>query len=346
MNDFERRIRECTGLPLKSDDIEILQVNVGFRCNQRCAHCHLEASSEKKEMMEWDTMKLILDTAREVKPKLVDITGGAPELNPFLRTFIEALKRNDHNIQVRSNLTVLEHPGMEELMDFFRDTEVKLVASLPCHTKEGVDAVRGDGVFEASIRVLKLLNNIGYGTNQRLQLDLVYNPGGAFLPPEQSSLETKYHEELSSNFGIIFNNLLTLTNMPIGRFRELLIQKNQHSKYLRLLKETFNSQTINRVMCRHQINVSPNGKLYDCDYNLALGYPVDSKLPSHIHDFDPSIHSKREIVTGNHCFGCTAGQGSSCEGALVKKESFESEKAGGFNIEDMFPALCEISREG
>jgi len=218
---------------------------------------------------------------------------------------------------VRTNLTVLLEPAMETMMSFYADAGVKLAASLPCYLEREVDAQRGDGVFEKSIEALKRLNAIGYGSNPHLKLDLVFNPEGPFLPPEQSSLEDDYRKELCGNYGIAFGSVLTITNMPIGRFLRLLRRANQCRKYERLLRESFNPQTIEGLMCRHQIEVGWDGRVYDCDFNLALGIPIDYSAPSHIRDFDASRHSRRRIVTGDHCFGCTAGHGSSCGGVLV-----------------------------
>jgi len=319
MNAFDRKIKEVTGSYLESRAIETIQVNVGLRCNNLCAHCHLQASSERTEAMDWPTMQLILSAAHGVRPMSVDITGGAPELNPLLCRFINALREDGQSVQVRTNLTVLLEPEMAEMMRFYADAGVKLVASLPCYLKREVDAQRGDGVFERSIEALKRLNAIGYGSNPHLELDLVFNPEGAFLPPEQPSLEAEYREELGGNYGIAFGSVLTITNMPIGRFLRMLRRANQYRKYERLLRESFNPQTIEGLMCRHQIEVGWDGMIYDCDFNLALGIPIDYGAPPHIRDFDVSRHSRRRVVTGGHCFGCTAGHGSSCGGALVSE---------------------------
>ena len=205
---------------------------------------------------------------------------------------------------------------MKGMIEFYRDLRVKLVASLPCYLKKEVDSQRGEGVFERSIEVLKLLNKIGYGRDQNLVLDLVFNPEAAFLPPQQATLETDYKEELRKNFGIFFNKLITITNMPVGRFLQYLNKRHQYDEYDRLLRDSFNPRTVDKLMCRSQINVGWDGIIYDCDFNLALGLPVGFGIPRHIRDFDPAVHSKRKIVTGNHCFGCTAGNGSSCSGAL------------------------------
>jgi len=318
MNDFDRKVQRVTGSFLKAADIENLQVNIGFRCNQLCTHCHVQAAPERTEMMNWGNMQLVLDATRKIQPRLFDITGGAPELNPFLQRFVRALRDDGCNVQVRTNLTVLLEPGMEAMMDFYRDAGIKLVASFPCYLKKEVDSVRGSGVFERSLGALKRLNAIGYGSDPFLKLDLVFNPEAAFLPPEQSSLESKYREELQDNFGIVFNNLITITNMPIGRFLQLLRQQNQYEEYDRLLRESFNPATLDGLMCRHQVEVGWDGTLYDCDFDLALQHSIGYEAPDCISKFDLATHSKRRIVTGNHCFGCTAGHGSSCSGALVR----------------------------
>jgi radical SAM/Cys-rich protein len=269
-------------------------------------------------MMNWSTMQLVLDKTSEIRPGLIDITGGAPELNPHLRRFVKTLRENHYSIQVRTNLTILLEPRIEHLIDFYRDNGVKLVASLPCYLRKEVDSVRGDGTFKKSIEVLKRLNDVGYGLDPRLELDLVFNPEGAFLPPQQSVLEREYHAELQEKFGIVFNNLITITNMPVGRFSELLHQQNRYEKYSHLLRESFNLKTLDRLMCRHQVDVGWDGAIYDCDFNLGLKLPIGYGVPSHIDAFDFAALSRRRIVTGDHCFGCTAGNGSSCGGVLVE----------------------------
>jgi radical SAM/Cys-rich protein len=261
-------------------------------------------------------MRSVLVAAHLARPKLVDITGGAPELNPCLRKFIRSLREEGHKVQVRTNLTVLLELGMGTTMRFYRDIGVKLVASLPCYLKKEVDSQRGKGVFERSLEAIRRLNGIGYGRDSELGLDLVFNPEGAFLPAEQKVLESEYREELSK-FGLFFNDLLTITNMPIGRFLQLLRRRGLEGEYRLLLRSSFNPETIDKLMCRNQVNIGWDGTLYDCDFNFALGLPIDFGLASHIRDFDPPAHGKRRIVTGDHCFGCTAGHGSSCGGALV-----------------------------
>ncbi len=262
-------------------------------------------------------MQLVVEASKRVHCKLIDLTGGAPELNPHFRRFVKALCQEGHRVQVRTNLTVLSEPGMEELPEFFRKHQIQLVASMPCYLEENVCAQRGKGVYERSIAAIKRLNALGYGSNPELTLNLVYNPGGPFLPPPQLVLEEDYRRELGQRFGITFTRLLTITNMPLGRFRTELIRKKEEENYLRLLRESFNPQTVTELMCRHQLNVGWDGTLYDCDFNLALGLSVNHGAPDHIQSFRLEDLWKRRIVTGEHCFACTAGFGSSCGGALV-----------------------------
>ena len=317
MNDFEKQIAEIDGEGLHSVKIEIIQVNLGLLCNQRCAHCHLEASPQRDEIMEWDVMELVLEAAKSARCQLVDLTGGAPELNPHFGRFVSALRREGHQVKVRTNLTVLLEPGMEELPEFFRDHQVQLVASLPCYLEENVCAQRGKGVYEKSIAAIKRLNALGYGSQPELPLSLVYNPGGPFLPPPQSALEEDYRRELGQRFNIMFTHLLTIANMPLGRFGTELIRKKEQEDYMRLLRKSFNPQTVKGLMCCRQLSVGWEGTLYDCDFNLALGLPVNHGAPDHIRSFRSKELRTRRIVTGEHCFGCTAGAGSSCGGALV-----------------------------
>ena len=317
MNDFEKQTAEISGDGLHSLRIDILQANLGFRCNQQCTHCHLEASPNRKEAMGWSTMKLFLEAAKRIRCQLIDLTGGAPELNPNFRRFVTTLRREGHPVQVRTNLTVLLEPGMEDMPQFLREHQIRLVASMPCYLEENVCAQRGQAVYEKSIAAIKRLNALGYGSNPELPLDLVYNPGGPFLPPPQPVLEEDYRRELGNRFGITFTRLLTITNMPLGRFRKGLNQQNQERHYMALLRKSFNPQTVEGLMCRHQLSVGWDGTLYDCDFNLALSLPVNHGAPDHIKSFRPKDLRMRRIVTGEHCFGCTAGSGSSCGGALV-----------------------------
>ena len=317
MNKFEDRIAEFTEDGLTGLGIKTLQVNLSLRCNQACHHCHVEASPQRRETMDWPIMEGVLDAAKETRCQKVDITGGAPELNPHFRRFVTALRQEGFCVQVRTNLTVLLEAGMEGMPEFFRAHEIHLVASMPCYLEENVRAQRGEGVYEKSVTALRRLNALGYGSEPSLPLSLVYNPGGPFLPPLQSALEADYRQQLGKRFGVVFTRLLTITNMPLGRFRAELSRRNEEQTYLQLLRRSFNPQTVESLMCRTQISVGWDGTLYDCDFNLALGLPVDHGAPSHIQAFRSSELRRRRIVTGEHCFGCTAGFGSSCAGALA-----------------------------
>jgi len=316
-NGFEEKIALVSGEGLYSRDIEVLQINVGLRCNQVCLHCHVEASPLRTEVMPKETMERVLDVADAIRPEWIDLTGGAPELHPDFRDFVKSLRNAGHQVQVRTNLTVMLEPGMEHLPEFLREQQVRLVASLPCYLEENVRAQRGPKTYEKSIESIRRLNALGYGTESGLPLNLIYNPGGAFLPPEQSRLESDYRRELSRRFGIVFSRLLTITNMPIGRFWTSLRRSREDRKYIHLLREAFNPGTLDGLMCRHQISVGWDGRIYDCDFNLALGAPVNHGAPNRIERFERSALEKRRIVTGDHCFGCTAGCGSSCGGSLV-----------------------------
>jgi len=267
--------------------------------------------------MEWPVMAMVLSARRRLGVEFVDITGGAPEMNCDLEAFVEAIRSDGCEVQVRTNLTILLEPGMEDMIEFFRENQVRLVASMPCYLEENVRAQRGSGVYVRSVEAIRRLNAAGYGVEDGVELDLVYNPGGPFLPPDQSELELAYQRELEAQFGISFTKLLTIANMPIGRFGAELKQRGQDRDYMDLLERSFNPETVDGLMCRHQISVGWDGTLYDCDFNLALGCAVDHGAPDHITKFDPDALSARRIVTGEHCFGCTAGSGSSSSGALL-----------------------------
>jgi radical SAM/Cys-rich protein len=316
-NAFEQRIERITGDGLCATGIDTLQVNVGLRCNQQCAHCHLRAGPDRTEMMSWPTMARVVEVAAKTRCGLVDITGGAPELNPHLRRFIEALRGRGTPVQVRTNLSVLMEHGMQSMPEFFREHDVRLVGSMPCYLEENVTAQLGEGAYRKSAEALKALNALGYGRNESLTLDLVFNPAGPLLPPDQQSLEDDYRRELGRRLGVVFSRLITITNMPIGRFRDDLQRRGAEASYMRLLQESFNPETVGELMCRRQVSVGWDGRLYDCDFNLALGMAVDHGAPDHIVHFDSAALEARRIVTGDHCFGCTAGCGSSCGGALV-----------------------------
>jgi len=316
--EFRDVVGKITGDSLHAVGIETVQVNVGFLCNQTCAHCHVETSPSRSETMEWSTMERVAEAVDEADCRFVDVTGGAPELNPHFRPFVKTLRERGIDVQVRTNLTVLLEPVAESMPEFFRDESVRLVASMPCYLEENVRAQRGEGVYERSIEALRRLNSVGYGTDPDLPINLVYNPGGAFLPPDQSALESDYRRELAERFDIVFSHLLTITNMPIGRFQRELCRQNKDQDYMRLLHDSFNPETVDGLMCRHQVSVGWDGSMYDCDFNLVLGLPLCEGVPTHVTEFDAAAVAAREIVTGEHCFGCTAGSGSSCRGALVE----------------------------
>ncbi len=317
MNEFEKKITTLGGEGLKSQAIDILQINLGLKCNQQCMHCHHEASPIRLETMEWPVMELVLTAVDNSRSRRVDLTGGAPELNPYFCRFVNALREKGCSVQVRTNLTAFLEPGMDDLPEFLKEHEVQLVASLPCYTEENVCTQRGEGVYGKSITAIRRLNAFGYGLEPALPLNLVYNPGGPFLPSHQIALEEDYRRELGGRFGISFTHLLTITNMPLGRFRKQLVRDNRGEAYLLLLKESFNPETIPGLMCRHQISVGWDGALYDCDFNLALGIPLNHGGPDHIRSFSYVELEKRRIMTGEHCFGCTAGAGSSCSGSII-----------------------------
>ena len=317
MNNFDRAVQQVQEDQLTSAAVQIIQVNLGLLCNLSCRHCHVDANPKRTEVMSWETMQSVLQLAKALPDARVDLTGGAPELNPFFRQFVEALSDMGRTVQVRTNLTVFFEAGQAEAPEFLAAHGVHLVASLPCYLNDNVDAQRGAGVYKRSMAALRRLNALGYGRLDELPLNLVYNPGGAFLPPAQADLEEAYRKELKDRFGVDFTSLLTITNMPMGRFLNDLQRDGEAEKYKSLLKDSFNSETLDGLMCRHQICISWDGSLSDCDFNSALGLSLTGGLPNHVSKIDPGKLAGRPVVTGEHCFGCTAGCGSSCGGALV-----------------------------
>jgi radical SAM/Cys-rich protein len=302
--------------PLTRSKVETMQVNLGYRCNQQCLHCHVNAGPKRKENMERETVEQLLAFLGASKIKKLDLTGGAPELNPNFRYLVtEARKLGVHVID-RCNLTVLFEPGQEDLAEFLAENRVEVVASLPCYLKANVDRQRGKGVFEASTAALKKLNRLGYGKS--LTLNIMYNPQGPSLPPSQEKLEADYREHLQQEHGIIFSNLYTLTNMPIKRFGSTLISKGQFDAYMQLLRDNFSQDNLDNVMCRTLISIDWQGYVYDCDFNQMLGLPatLSNKPRTHIKDLMNNDLEGKPIVVKDHCYGCTAGQGSSCGGAL------------------------------
>lgn len=320
MNVFEEKVYETLGNGLYAKTINTFQVNVGLVCNLECKHCHVSSSPRRKEMMPWDVMECILEQAQRVQAQEIDITGGAPEMNPNLRRFIAEACDKGFRVKVRTNLTILLEPEYKNYPQFFKDHQVQLVASLPCYLQENVDKQRGNGVMEDSVKAIRILNETGYGIAPELPLNLVYNPVGTSLPPEQSLLEEDYRRELRERYNITFTNLYTITNMPIGRYRVDLRHANKEHDYMDLLTRSFNPETLDGLMCRYQISVDWDGTLYDCDFHLAMRKPVQPSIPKNIRFFDPVLTATREILTQDYCFGCTAGCGSSCGGALLQPE--------------------------
>ena len=316
MNEFQIAL-DSHDLKLQRGSTRVLQLNIGRKCNQTCAHCHVNSGPSRTEMMSRETMERILDWLAQTEISVVDITGGAPELNPHFRWLVESIKAQNRQVMDRCNLTILFEPNQENLAEFLAKNQVEIVASLPCYEWENVHAQRGDGVFEKSIRALQILNSLGYGHPPELQLNLVYNPVGAHLPPDQSTLEAQYKAQLMEKFGIVFNRLFTITNMPIARFENYLRLSHQHAEYTRLLRNAFNSSAVENLMCRDTINVGWRGEVYDCDFNQMLNWQLGRAEPLFLWDVDLPKFSDLEIQTGAHCFACTAGNGSSCGGSLA-----------------------------
>jgi len=315
---FEDRLCGCGVYPLKANSVEILQVNVGKMCNQTCAHCHVDAGPDRTEIMTRETMQWCVAAARSPHVSIIDITGGAPEMNPDFFWFVEQLSALGRTIIDRCNLTILTTGAHRETAAFLAEHKVEVVCSLPHYRRPGTDAQRGGGVFDKSIEALRMLNRLGYGDGQSgLKLTLVTNPVGAFLPGNQGSMAREWKRELHRNFGIVFDDLYAITNMPISRFLDWLIASGNIESYVRRLLDAFNPAAVNGVMCRNTVSVGWDGRLYDCDFNQMLGAGVASDAPLHIRDFDADRLSARRILTGPHCFGCTAGAGSSCSGTTA-----------------------------
>ena len=310
-------MKQALGCALQAAEVTVIQANLGRRCNLNCRHCHVEASPRRDESMSWPVMLAIWQLAVSFPGCLVDLTGGSPELNPRFRPFVTALRDAGVPVQVRTNLTVFADQEQSDTPEFLAANQVRLVASLPCYLAENVTSQRGAGVYEGSITALQRLNALGYGRDADLPLNLVYNPGGPFLPPDQVVLEADYRRELRARHGIEFTRLLTITNIPIGRFLQDLQAKGKAAAYLALLQDNFNPQTLTGLMCRHQVCVDWDGTLADCDFNLAMRLRLAPDLPQHVSKLTPEMLRRRVIVTGDHCYACTAGRGSSCDGALV-----------------------------
>jgi len=318
---FDERVREAQGELLTPIAVDTIQANITLKCNLECVHCHVSSSPRRTEMMDEETMDHLHRVTNELQPDSVDLTGGAPEIHPRFKSLVRRLRDNGHDVMVRTNLTILLEDGYEDMAPFLRDQKVNLVASLPCYSEENVDEQRGEGVYNESIEAIQLLNDLGYADDPDLSLDLVYNPVGAHLPPPQQELEQEYKDELLERFGIVFDDLYTITNMPIGMFRHQLDQSGDLEAYRQTLRDNFNPDTLSGLMCRNQVNVAWDGTLYDCDFNLAQRMPVEDDAPQNIKTFDYDDFMSRRIRTGDHCFGCTAGAGSSCGGTIVEDAS-------------------------
>jgi radical SAM/Cys-rich protein len=312
---------------LKRLSLDTLQLNLGYLCNLSCTHCHVNAGPTRKELMSLETIELVLEYIKQHSIKTLDLTGGAPEMNPHFRYLVRRARALNVHVMDRCNLTILQEPGYEDLALFLADQDVEVVASLPCYTEDNVDKQRGKGVFTESIESLKKLNELGYGKgNGSKKLSLVYNPGGPFLPPPQDALEADYQRELASQYGITFDHLFTITNMPISRFGAVLLSKGEFEHYMSLLKGAYSSDNLNSVMCRSMMSIDWQGFIYDCDFNQMLEMPMNpvtektliasDKHQVHLSQLLGQDLKGHPIVVADHCYGCTAGQGSSCGGAL------------------------------
>ena len=316
---FSAQLASLKQFPLKPKTLEILQINIGYMCNQVCAHCHVDAGPDRKEIMTRETMQQCLDVIKKTGAHTLDLTGGAPEMNPEFRWFVEeATKIGVKDFIVRSNLTIITaNKKYYDLPDFFKKHNIHVISSMPHWTKGKTDKQRGDGVFNASIKALKMLNAVGYGVpGSELKLDLVYNPSGAFLPGDQAALESDFKKALLSDFSIQFHELFSITNLPISRFLDYLIASENYEDYMYSLVEAFNPEAVGNVMCTNTLSVSWDGWLYDCDFNQMLELKVDSTV-QHISEFDKDALKNRTICISQHCYGCTAGAGSSCQGTVT-----------------------------
>lgn len=316
---FASKLREAGLLPLRPTETTVLQVNVGKMCNQVCKHCHVDAGPDRTEIMTRETMRQCLDALAQTTIEVVDLTGGAPEMNPDFRWFVEEISALGRQLIVRCNLTIIvANKKYHDLPEFFARHRVRVVSSLPHFAAVRTDAQRGEGVFARSIQALRMLNAVGYGVEgSGLNLDLVYNPSGAFLPGSQSGLEREFRQRLGREHGVTFNNLLAITNLPISRFLDYLIESRNYDAYMDKLVQAYNPVAAANVMCRSTISVGWDGQLYDCDFNQMLELPVAATAPRHIRDFNLAALQARSIVVNQHCYGCTAGAGSSCGGATA-----------------------------
>jgi len=308
---FKDRIQSIQQQPLTAKGVDILQVNIGYKCNMTCKHCHVAAGPHRNQAMGRETVEAVLNVLKENNIDCLDITGGAPELNPHFRYLVEKARDYGKHVIIRTNLTIFFEVGMEDLAEFYSTNSVEIIASLPYYTENEVDRVRRKGAFGKSIRALKKLNSLGYsGSSSERKLNLVYNPSGTFLAPSQATLEADYKKELLKRFDITFDRLYALANMPIGRFREYLTASKNLEKYMAKLEDAFNPMTLEGLMCRRLISIGWDGILYDCDFNQILGLTLNGDCPQSVKDFDYLRLSERLITLSEHCYGCTAGQGS------------------------------------
>lgn len=315
MTKFEQKLDEIDLLPLKPTGIEIFQINMGYMCNMTCKHCHVDAGPDRQEIMTRKTLEYCLDALKESEIQTVDLTGGAPEMNPHFRWFVDEVYNLDKHIIVRSNLTILDTRKFEDLPKFLAERGVEITCSLPFYNKRRTDNQRGEGTYNKSIKVLKILNDLGYGLEGReLELNLVYNPVGAFLPPSQEALEKDFKKALKRDHGIVFDNLYTITNLPISRFLNFLLESGNLEEYMDKLITSFNPSAAEGVMCRNTISIGWDGTLYDCDFNQMLEIKTNHGAPDHIRYWNEKKLNNREIMVNQHCYGCTAGAGSSCGG--------------------------------
>jgi radical SAM/Cys-rich protein len=315
---FNKKINQGNSTLLQANGIETLQLNTGKKCNLSCKHCHVDAGPDRTELMQKEIFLEALKIAIESNIDTIDITGGAPEINPNLEWFLNEASNSQKNLIVRSNLVILLEPDYTGYIELYKKNNVTIIASLPDYTGRKANKQRGNGNFNKIINVISKLNKIGYGmTDSNLKLNLVHNPIGAYLPGSQRALSEEYKKNLRENFSVEFNELFCMTNIPIGRYLEYLIESGNYKDYIRELYNAFNPKAIENVMCTKLISVGWDGVLYDCDFNQMLGLPVNREIPGHINKFDYNLLRKRKIVVNNHCYGCVAGSGSSCKGEIA-----------------------------
>ncbi|MFH1515849.1 MAG: arsenosugar biosynthesis radical SAM (seleno)protein ArsS [bacterium] len=317
---FEKRLADDYVMPLRVKHPTVMQMNLGYRCNQSCMHCHYGAGPDRSEEMSREVMKQCIVLSQKLGVNKFDLTGGVPELNPNFRMLVSELRKNDYKIIDRNNLTILTEPGQEDLADFLAENHVAVIASLPCYTSEVTDSVRGEGVYEKSIQGLKILNRAGYGiVDSELELTLMYNPSGAFLPGSQCSLEEDFRKQLCERYGITFTNLIAMKNNPTGNFLNFLNRTGNLNRYMSILEQSFNASTVPNLMCLTTLSISYDGTMYDCDFNQALGSPVCGNGSNNVKNISAESLLNRPIAMGNHCYGCTAGSGSSCSGSIIRE---------------------------